>query len=61
VQDRATLLYGAGTTYRLFGNLNLQVGYRGLAYTAPDFTVGTQLTNAKTQMAEPYAGLTFRF
>jgi opacity protein-like surface antigen len=60
-QNRAALLYGAGTTYRLIGNLSLQVGYRGLVYVAPDFTVGTQLTNAKTQMAEPYAGLTFRF
>jgi opacity protein-like surface antigen len=60
-QNRATLLYGAGTTYRLVGNLSLQAGYRGLVYTAPDFTLPFQLTNARTQMAEPYAGLTFRF
>lgn len=60
-QNRATLLYGAGATYKLRGNLNLQVGYRGLVYTAPDFAVPPQVTNARTHMAEPYVGLTFRF
>jgi opacity protein-like surface antigen len=60
-QNRAVLLYGAGATYKLLGNLSLQAGYRGLIYTAPDFTDPAQVTNARTQMAEPYAGLTFRF
>lgn len=60
-QNRAALLYGVGASYRLKGNLSVQAGYRGLAFTAPDFTVPNQVTNAKTQMAEPYAGLTFRF
>jgi opacity protein-like surface antigen len=60
-QNRAALLYGAGATYKLLGKLSLQVGYRGLVYTGPDFTLASQLTNARTEMAEPYAGLTFRF
>jgi opacity protein-like surface antigen len=60
-QNRAALLYGAGATYRLLHNLNLQAGYRGLVYTAPDFTLPSQLTNARTEMAEPYVGLTLRF
>jgi opacity protein-like surface antigen len=60
-QNRAALLYGAGASYRLMGNLSAQVGYRGLVYTAPDFTIPGQVTNARTQMAEPYAGITFRF
>jgi opacity protein-like surface antigen len=60
-QNRATLLYGAGITYRLVHNLNLQAGYRGLVYTAPDFIVPSQLTNARTEMAEPYVGVTLRF
>ncbi len=60
-QNRATLLYGAGATYKLSGHLSLQAGYRGFIYTAPDFALPSQVTNARTQMAEPYAGLTFRF
>jgi opacity protein-like surface antigen len=60
-QNRATLLYGGGVIYKLLGNLSLQAGYRGLVYTAPDFTDPAQVTNTRTQMAEPYAGLTFRF
>jgi outer membrane immunogenic protein len=60
-QNRAAFLYGVGATYRLRGNLSFQAGYRGLVFTAPDFTVSNQVTNARTQMAEPYAGLTFRF
>ena len=60
-QNRPVLLYGGGVTYRLIGHLSAQAGYRGLVYKAPDFAVTSQFTNATTQMAEPYAGLTFRF
>jgi opacity protein-like surface antigen len=60
-QDRATFLYGGGLTYKLAHKLSLQVGYRGLIYRTPDFTIATQFTNAPTHMAEPYGGLTYRF
>lgn len=60
-QNRATLLYGGGFTYTLTRQISAQAGYRGLIYTDPDFTVPAQLTNATVHMAEPYAGLTFRF
>jgi opacity protein-like surface antigen len=60
-QNRAAFLYGAGATYKVMHNLSLQVGYRGLVYTSPDFALVSQVTNARTQMAEPYAGITFRF
>jgi opacity protein-like surface antigen len=60
-QDRATFLYGGGVTYKLAHKLSLQVGYRGLVYRTPDFTIPTQFTNAPTHMAEPYVGLTYRF
>jgi opacity protein-like surface antigen len=60
-QNRPAFLYGGGVTYRLKGGLNVQAGYRGLVYTAADFSVPTQLTNATTHIAEPYVGLTFRF
>ncbi|MGB8522150.1 MAG: outer membrane beta-barrel protein [Candidatus Acidiferrales bacterium] len=60
-QNRPVFLYGGGVTYRLIGRLSAQAGYRGLVYKAPDFAVTSQFTNATTQLAEPYAGLTFRF
>jgi outer membrane immunogenic protein len=60
-QDRATFLYGGGVRYKLAHKLSLQVGYRGLLYRTPDFTIATQFTNAPTHMAEPYVGLTYRF
>ncbi len=60
-QARPVFLYGGGVDYKLKGPFSAQLGYRGLVYKAPDFTVPTQLTNARAHMAEPYVGLTFRF
>jgi opacity protein-like surface antigen len=60
-QNRGAFLYGAGVAYKLTSRINVQAGYRGLIYTAPDFTVPTQVTNARTNMAEPYVGVSFRF
>ncbi len=60
-QNRPVLLYGGGIQYRLTHGFSVQAGYRGLVYTAADFSVNTQVTNAKTNMAEPYAGVSFRF
>jgi opacity protein-like surface antigen len=60
-QNRPVLLYGGGVAYKLTHGLSVQAGYRGLIYTAADFSVPSQVTNAKTNMAEPYAGVSFRF
>jgi len=60
-QSRPVLLYGGGVQYKLTHRFSVQAGYRGLVYTAPDFAVNTQVTNAKTNMAEPYVGVSFRF
>ena len=60
-QGRPAFLYGAGVTYKLVGGLSAQVGYRGLVYKVPDFAITSQFTNATSQMAQPYVGLTFRF
>jgi opacity protein-like surface antigen len=60
-QNRPALLYGGGVEYRLARGFSVQGGYRGLVYTAADFSVPTQVTNAKTNMAEPYVGISFRF
>jgi opacity protein-like surface antigen len=60
-QNRPVLLYGGGVAYRLTHRFSVQGGYRGLVYTAADFSVPTQVTNAKTNMAEPYVGVSYRF
>ena len=60
-QNRAVLLYGGGFDWKAFGHFGLRVGYRGLFFTAPDFNVDGQFTNTRTQMKEPYAGITYRF
>jgi len=60
-QNRPVLLYGGGVAYRLMHGLSVQAGYRGLIYTAADFFVPSQVTNAKTIMPEPYVGVSFRF
>src|ERR1700723_2747910 len=65
-----TQVYNSGTvtqarvqeaTFAYVFTFGVQAGYRGLIYTAADFSVPTQVTNAKTNMAEPYAGVSFRF
>ena len=60
-QSRAVFLYGGGADWRLSSNISVRLGYRALIYTAPDFVVGVLITNARTQMAEPYAGIVLRF
>jgi opacity protein-like surface antigen len=60
-QDRAAFLYGGGVSYKLRGGIAAQLGYRGLVCRDPDFTIGSQFTNATTHMAEPYVGLTYSF
>lgn len=60
-QNRAALVYGGGLEHHLFGHFSARAGYRGLLFTAPDFNQLGQFTNARTQLKEPYAGITFRF
>ena len=60
-QNRAALFYGGGLEHHLFGHFGVRAGYRGILYTAPDFSQFGQFTNARTQMKQPYAGITFRF
>jgi outer membrane immunogenic protein len=60
-QSRPVLLYGVGFDWKWFGHFSLRAGYRGLLFTAPDFNVDGQFTNTRTQLKQPYAGITFRF
>lgn len=58
---RPAFLYGAGLDYRVKPRISVRLGYRGLLYKAPDFLVASQTTNALTNMAEPFVGVSFRF
>jgi outer membrane immunogenic protein len=60
-QARGAILYGAGVDYKLFGGVGLRLQYRGLFYKAPDFNVPGFSTGTWEHMAEPAAGLLFRF
>jgi outer membrane immunogenic protein len=58
---RPAFLYGAGLDYRVMPCISVRLGYRGLLYKAPDFSVPSQTTNALTNMSEPYVGVVFHF
>ena len=60
-QTSLAFLYGAGLDYHLWRALGLRLQYRGLIYKNPDFKVSRLFTSAKGHMAEPSAGIVFRF
>lgn len=60
-QTAPAVLYGGGVDYRLWRSLALRVEYRGLIYKAPDFSQTRLFTGAYGHMAEPTAGLVFKF
>jgi len=61
-QTALAFLYGGGTDYRLLKHLSLRLQYRGLVYKNPDFGVPSRFyTGARGHLAEPAAGLVFKF
>lgn len=68
-QTKIAFLYGVGVDYHPphFWRFSIRLQYRGLLYKAPDFNVNanggslTLFTGALGHMAEPSAGLVFRF
>jgi hypothetical protein len=69
-QTEVAFLYGLGVDYRLprFSRFAIRLQYRGFLYKAPDFkidaTSGSSVsffTGARSHLAEPSAGLVFRF
>lgn len=60
-ENSLAFLYGGGADYTLWRRLALRVQYRGLIYRAPDFGVANLFISAKDHMAEPAAGLVFKF
>jgi opacity protein-like surface antigen len=60
-QTRGAFLYGVGADYVLSDHISFRIEYRGLVYKAPSFNLSRLNTNAWTRLAEPSAGLAFRF
>jgi hypothetical protein len=69
-QREWTFLYGLGVDYTIphYSRFALRVQYRGFVYDAPDFKVDAAhgnpfslFTGARSHMAEPSAGVVFRF
>lgn len=60
-QDRMVFLYGGGVDFNATHHFAVRLGYRGLVYKAPDFAVAANVTNALTNMAEPYVGVVYHF
>jgi len=69
-QTEVAYLYGLGLDYRLprFTRFAVRLQYRGFLYKAPDFKIDASsgssvsfFTGARSHIAEPSAGLVFRF
>lgn len=60
-ETRGAFLYGGGADYRLTNHLLLRAEYRGLVYKAPSFNVASLNTDHFTHVAQPSAGIVFRF
>jgi opacity protein-like surface antigen len=60
-QAKGAFLYGGGADYVLTKHLSLRAEYRGFVYKAPDFNLTSLNTNTWTHIAQPTAGVVFRF
>jgi hypothetical protein len=60
-QKLPTVIYGAGTDYRIIPHLALRLQYRGLLYQPPDFKVRNLFSGGLAHTAEPTIGFVFNF
>ena len=60
-EARGTFLYGVGGDYVLTKHWSLRAEYRGLVYKAPSFNLSSLHTDTWTHLAQPSAGIVFRF
>ena len=61
VQTRGTFVYGGGANVPLTKHFSLRAEYRGLVYNGPDFGLKSLRTDTWTHVAQPSAGIVFRF
>ncbi len=60
-QARGAFVYGGGADYLLTKHIALRAEYRGFVYKAPDFNLASLNTDKWTHMAQPSAGIVYRF
>lgn len=60
-QSTGVFVYGGGADFPVVRHISLRAEYRGLVYGAPDFGLRNLNTNAVTHVAQPSAGIVFRF
>jgi len=60
-QQAGVFVYGGGADFPVVRHISLRAEYRGLVYSAPDFGLHNLNTNATTHVAQPSAGIVFRF
>jgi opacity protein-like surface antigen len=60
-QARPVFLYGGGANYDLAKHLMVRLEYRGFVYQAPDFDRIAMHTGSATHMAQPSAGIVYKF
>lgn len=60
-QARAVFLYGGGVNWGLSSKIGLRTEYRGFLYKTPDFGISSLNLDKVTHLAQPSAGLYFRF
>jgi outer membrane immunogenic protein len=61
LETKATFVYGVGAQYAFTRHFSLRAEYRGLVYKAPSFNLAGLNTDSWTQIAQPSAGIVFRF
>jgi opacity protein-like surface antigen len=60
-ETRGAFVYGAGADYAFTRHISLRAEYRGYVYEAPDFHLTGLNTDSWTHIAQPSAGIVFRF
>jgi outer membrane immunogenic protein len=60
-QAKGAFLYGVGADYAFTRHISLRAEYRGYVYKAPDFYLTGLNTDAWTHIAQPSAGIVYRF
>jgi opacity protein-like surface antigen len=60
-QTRGAFVYGGGADYSIMRHVSLRAEYRGYVYKGPDFNLTSLNTDSWTHIAQPSAGVVFRF
>lgn len=60
-QTTGVFVYGGGADFPIVRHVSLRAEYRGLVYSTPDFGFRALNTDTVTHVAQPSAGIVFRF